>query len=431
MGVPGRTARGGGGWRPRAARAATVALVLVAFAGGFAQPASADDPLTEALKRKQDLERAVAVSRANTERYRSAASQFQAVVNQTNAQIATLAERQAAADSEAEALGYEIEIAEEQLALVSFQLEETRAFAESLRSQAVAQAKQLDRREELYALHLRTTYRQALISPLEMLLGSSSLTEFASRLAAMIRINRQDVQLASEIRALRADTARKQDEASAKEKEILGLQDQIAVTRGRLALEKARYDAMVDEAQSAIDQQAQRRAGAAANRNSAQGAANQANRQTADLQRQLEDAEARYTLLAAQAAGKSGLGAFTGAKVASWPLTGPITSPYGPRWGGFHNGVDIAAPMYTPIVAAAFGKVVTVGRPYLAYGNNFSTLYGHLDDRFKPPPVRVGQTVTAGETIGFVGMTGFTTGPHLHFMTILDGRAVNPVPYLP
>ena len=98
--------------------------------------------------------------------------------------------------------------------------------------------------------------------------------------------------------------------------------------------------------------------------------------------------------------------------------------------------------MYTPIVAAALGKVVTVGRPYLAYGdtavvviiahgNNFSTLYGHLDDRFKPPPVHVGQTVTAGETIGFVGMTGFTTGPHLHFMTILDGRAVNPVSYLP
>ena len=442
MGVPERTARGGGGWRLRAVRATTVVLVLAALAAGFAQPASADDPVSEALKRKQDLERAVAVSRANVERYRSAASQFQAVVNQTNAQIATLAEKQAAADSEAEALGYEIQIAEEQLALVTFQLEETRALADSLRSQAAAQTKQLEARDDIYARHLRTTYRQALISPLEMLLSSSSLTEFASRLATMIRINRQDVQLASEIRMLRADTARKQEEASAKEKEILGLQDQVAITRGRLALEKARYDGMVDEAQSAIDQQAQRRAGAAANRNSAQGAANQASRQTADLQRQLDEAEARYTLLAAQAAGKSGLGAFNGAKVARWPLTGPITSPYGPRWGGFHNGLDIAAPMYTPIGAASFGKVVTVGRPYLAYGdtavvviiahgNNFSTLYGHLDDRFRPPPVQVGQTVTAGQTIGYVGMTGFTTGPHLHFMTILDGRAVNPVSYLP
>jgi murein DD-endopeptidase MepM/ murein hydrolase activator NlpD len=125
-----------------------------------------------------------------------------------------------------------------------------------------------------------------------------------------------------------------------------------------------------------------------------------------------------------------------------WPLTGPITSPFGPRWGGFHNGIDIAAPMYTPIRAASLGKVVTVGRPYIAYGDtavvviiahgdNFSTLYGHLADGARWPIVSVGQIVSAGQIIGYVGMTGFTTGPHLHFMTIMNGRAVNPRIYLP
>ena len=124
-----------------------------------------------------------------------------------------------------------------------------------------------------------------------------------------------------------------------------------------------------------------------------------------------------------------------------WPLRGPITSGFGARWGGFHNGIDIAAPKYTPIRAASAGKVVTVGRPYLAYGDtavvviiahgfNFSTLYGHLDD-LHWPIVSVGQTVSAGQIIAYVGMTGFTTGPHLHFMTIADGRAVNPMGYLP
>ena len=125
------------------------------------------------------------------------------------------------------------------------------------------------------------------------------------------------------------------------------------------------------------------------------------------------------------------------------PLTPhPITSPFGSRWGGFHNGIDIARPMYTPISAASSGQVVTVGKPYLAYGDtatvviiahgyNFSTLYGHLDDSVKPPPVRVGQMVNAGQIIGYVGMTGWTTGPHLHFMTIVNGRAVDPMPYLP
>ena len=440
MGTP-RSVRGGGIWRKRLAGATTVAFVAAAFLAGLAQPASADDPLNDALKRKDELDRAVQVARADTQRYQAAASQFQAVVAATNAKIADLAEKQANAQSEADQLFYQIQIAEEQLALVSFQLDETHALADSLKAQANEETKQLATRETLYAAHLRTTYRQAMVSPLEMLLSSSSLTEFANRLQAMIFVNRQDVQLATDIRTLRADTQRKQDEASLKEREILGLQEQVTTTRKVLASQKERYDKLVAEAQSAIDEQASVRATAASNRNAAQSQAGAAQANANNLQSQLDQAEAQYEFLAAQAAGKSGLGAFNGAKLALWPLSGPITSPFGARWGGFHNGIDIAAPKYTPIRAASSGKVVTAGRPYLAYGDtavvviiahgfNFSTLYGHLDDS-RALPVQVGQTVAAGQIIGFVGMTGFTTGPHLHFMTILDGRAVNPMLYLP
>ena len=425
----------------RATRATTVALVVAAFLGGLGQPASADDPISEALKRKDELARAVQISRANAERYQAAANQFQAVVSQTDARIATLADKQANAQSEADQLFYQIQIAEEQLALVTFQLDETRALTDSLKAEAAQETKQLATREELYARHLRTTYRQALISPLEMLLSSASLTEFANRLQAMIFINRQDVQLANEIRTLRSDTRQKQDEASTKEKEILGLADQITTQRTQLATAKERYDKLVADAQTAIESEAGARAVAAQSRQSAQGQVIQTNRTTADLQRQLDQAEAQYEALAAQAAGGSGLGVFNGSKLSMWPLRGPITSGFGPRWGGFHNGIDIAQPKYTPIRAASAGKVVTVGRPYLAYGDtavvviiahgfNFSTLYGHLDD-LHWPIVSVGQTVAAGQIIAYVGMTGFTTGPHLHFMTILDGRAVNPLNYLP
>jgi murein DD-endopeptidase MepM/ murein hydrolase activator NlpD len=425
----------------RAARATTVALVVSALLGGLAQPASADDPISEALKRKEELARAVQISRANAERYQAAANQFQAVVNQTNARIAGLAEKQANAQSEADQLFYQIQISEEQLALVTFQLDETRALTDSLKAEAAEESKQLASREDLYARHLRTTYRQALISPLEMLLSSASLTEFANRLQAMIFINRQDVQLANEIRTIRADTRQKQDEAATKEKEILGLSDQIATQRTQLAGAKEKYDKLVAEAQAAINTEAAARVVANQSRQSAQGQVSQTNRTTADLERQLDQAEAQYEYLAAQAAGGSGLGAFNGAQLAMWPLRGPITSGFGPRWGGFHNGIDIAAPKYTPIRAASAGKVVTVGRPYLAYGDtavvviiahgfNFSTLYGHLDD-LHWPIVSVGQTVSAGQIIAYVGMTGFTTGPHLHFMTIANGRAVNPMGYLP
>ena len=441
MGTPRQPARGGGVWRTRAGRATTVALVVAAFLGGLAQPASADDPVAEALKRKDELARAVELSRANAERYQAVANQFQAVVNQTNARIADLADKQANAQSEADQLFYQIQIAEEQLALVTFQLDETKALTDSLKAEAAQETKQLVAQEDLYARHLRTTYRQALVSPLEMLLSSSSLTEFANRLQAMIFINRQDVQLANEIRAIRADTQQKQSDAADKEKEILGLTDQISTQRQQLSGAKDKYDKLVAETQSAIDEVASVRAEAAGNRQAAQGQVSQTNQTTAALTRQLDEAEAQYEALAANAAGGSGLGAFNGTTLAMWPLRGPITSGFGARWGGFHNGIDIAAPKYTPIRAASAGKVVTVGRPYLAYGDtavvviiahgsNFSTLYGHLDD-LHWPIVSVGQTVSAGQIIAYVGMTGWTTGPHLHFMTILNGRAVNPMGYLP
>ena len=417
-------------------------LSALALFLGQMMPVAADDPLTEALKRKQDLERAVAVSRQNTERYREAANQLQAAIDDANAKISDLSEKEANARSQAEQLGFEIEIAEQQLELVAFQLDETKALVQSLNSQVDAATRQLAQREDLYAKHLRTTYAQAQISPLEMLLSSSSLSEFAGRIQAMVIINRQDVQLANEIRALRDDSATKRDLAAAKAQEIVGLQDQITMQRQRLAQEKARYDDLVRQTQVAIASQADQRNGIAARQNEQLNNARNQNNQTADLNRQLQEAEARYEDLAAAAAAKSGLGVYTGGKLPLWPLRGVITSPFGARWGGFHNGLDIAAPMYSPIVAAAAGRVTTVGKPYLAsgdtatvviiaHGNNFSTLYGHLDDRVKPPIVVVGQYVNAGQVIAFEGMTGWTTGPHLHFMTILNGRAVDPAPYLP
>jgi murein DD-endopeptidase MepM/ murein hydrolase activator NlpD len=419
-----------------------VVLAGLALFIGQVMPAAADDPLADALKRKQELERAVAISRANTERYKRAADQFQAAVNNSNAVIGDLQAKADAAQSQAEQLGFEIQITEEQLKLVGFQLDETNALVSSLKAQVDAQNKQLSQREELYAKHLRTTYRQAQISPLEMLLSSHSLTDFASRIQAMVIINRQDVQLANEIRTMRDETAANVDLGREKAAEILGLQDQITQQSAGLAAQKARYDDLLREAQTAIASTADERDQAAALRNQQLGAAAKQNRETANLNKLLQDAEAQYEQLAAMAAARSGLGAYTGGKLPIWPLRGTTTSPFGARWGGFHNGLDIAAPMYSPIVSAAAGVVTTVGKPYLAsgdtatvviiaHGNNFSTLYGHLDDRAHPPIVRVGQVVNAGQVIAYEGMTGWTTGPHLHFMTIVNGRAIDPRPYLP
>lgn len=423
-------------------RTTIVVLAGLALFLGQVIPAAADDPLTDALRRKQDLERAVAISRANTDRYRRAADQFQAAVHDSEAVIVDLQAKADAAQSQAEQLGFEIQIAEEQLQLASFQLDETNALVSSLKAQVDAENKQLAQREELYAKHLRTTYRQAQVSPLEMLLSSSSLSEFASRIQAMVIINRQDVALANEIRTMRDETAANVSLAEEKAAETAGLQDQIGQQRAALAQQKARYDQLIKDAQAQIASQADARDQQAALRNQQLSAAAKQTQETANLNRLLQDAEAQYEQLAAAAAARSGLGVYTGGKLPMWPLRGAITSPFGARWGGFHNGLDIANVMYSPIVAAAAGRVTTVGKPYLAsgdtatvviiaHGNNFSTLYGHLDDRVHPPIVQVGQYVNAGQVIAYEGMTGWTTGPHLHFMTIVNGRAVDPLPYLP
>lgn len=147
-----------------------------------------------------------------------------------------------------------------------------------------------------------------------------------------------------------------------------------------------------------------------------------------------------YVRLAATLARDPSLPAFTG-RLANWPIVGRITSPFGPRWGGFHNGLDIAATALLPVRAAAAGQVVTVGKPYLAYGDtatmviiahgsDLATVYVHLSDD-RPPIVQVGQRVTAGEVVAYNGSTGWSTGPHVHFMVIVSGRAVDPIPYLP
>ena len=130
-------------------------------------------------------------------------------------------------------------------------------------------------------------------------------------------------------------------------------------------------------------------------------------------------------------------------RLATWPVIGgTITSPFGARVGGFHNGIDIAAPMYTPIHAAQAGVVQLVGQPYMSYGDtadivmiahasNFSTLYAHVDLATHPPVVKAGQRVAAGDVIAYVGVTGWTTGPHVHFMTIYNQRQVDPLRFLP
>jgi murein DD-endopeptidase MepM/ murein hydrolase activator NlpD len=119
-----------------------------------------------------------------------------------------------------------------------------------------------------------------------------------------------------------------------------------------------------------------------------------------------------------------------------WPAKGVLTSGFGRRWGRMHKGIDIAAPIGTPIFAAAPGEVVSAGWNSGGYGNLVKirhadgsvTYYGHNSRVL----VREGQRVAQGEQIAEMGSTGRSTGPHLHFEVRPDGTgAVNPIAFLP
>ena len=116
------------------------------------------------------------------------------------------------------------------------------------------------------------------------------------------------------------------------------------------------------------------------------------------------------------------------------PTTVALEPPLGP-YRHFHTGIDISAPLGTPVGAAADGVVVAVGHMASGYGNyvvvahgtTVETLYGHL----LATRVSYGDVVKRGQLIGLEGSTGFSTGPHVHFELRVNNQVVDPMPYLP
>ena len=115
-----------------------------------------------------------------------------------------------------------------------------------------------------------------------------------------------------------------------------------------------------------------------------------------------------------------------------WPVDGPITSGFGSRWGRFHEGIDISAPTGTPIRAAKSGTVVLAAYTggygnytCVSHGGGLSTCYGHQSSF-----ARTSGSISQGSILGYVGSTGHSTGPHLHFEVRVNGQAVDPLGYL-
>jgi murein DD-endopeptidase MepM/ murein hydrolase activator NlpD len=232
---------------------------------------------------------------------------------------------------------------------------------------------------------------------------------------------------------------KRQDDA----KRVTHLKQQLDAQRDAVAQQKQQADAARS---AAADEKAQLDA-LAVQQASARGAADNAlqveNAALTNAISQHDEAEAALAQESARIAAiaqSAGDGPAQGDGTFIWPVSGPITSPFGYRTDpitgatAFHSGIDIGAACGTPIKAAGTGTVLTAGwndggygnMTLVSHGNGMSTLYGHQSSII----VSAGQAVTQGQVIGYVGSTGKSTGCHLHFEVRVGGNPVDPRGYL-
>jgi len=145
----------------------------------------------------------------------------------------------------------------------------------------------------------------------------------------------------------------------------------------------------------------------------------------------LEASQAQVTAQI-QASGSSSYDSSPSSSGLIWPVSGPVVSPFGMRWGRLHAGIDIGAGYGTPIHASASGTVIFAGWMggygnfvIIDHGGGLSTGYAHQSS------IAIGGgTVSQGQVIGYVGCTGHCFGPHLHFEVRINGSPVDPLGYL-
>lgn len=271
---------------------------------------------------------------------------------------------------------------------------------------------ELDARRQALRQRVRGIYENGQISYLEVLFDASNLADFVTRLEYLGHLVANDRQLLGDIQEQKAQIAQKTEELKSARDQAATLQAQAAGAKAELDNNKAQLQVTLDQ-----NKKAQQEIFEEIDKFEADSKA------LADKIRQLQ-------------ASRSGVNG----SISTWPLPGyyEISSPFGwrthPLTGQkkLHTGTDIPAPTGTPIHAAGDGVVIYAGW-YGAYGNaviidhgkGYSTLYGHQSKI----AVSTGQQVKAGQVIGNVGSTGWSTGPHLHFEVRIAGNPTDPLQY--
>lgn len=301
--------------------------------------------------------------------------------------------------------------AQKELAATEAKLKETQAKLTNTMKELKDAEERVKEQQDDLNVRLRTMYKTGPVDYIEVILGSSSFSDFLTRLDMVQRIIEADKNLLAEFKVRQEEVAKKKAELEEQQRLIAAQRDTINARRAQIAAyrgNRQRLMAQLEEQKKEYELQ------------------------VAKLQKDSENL--RRQILAWEMQNKKG---FFGTGVFRWPVPSSktVTSDFGWRihpifkTRRFHDGVDIAAPTGADVLAADDGEVIFAGSYggygltiIVSHGGGISTQYSHLSKIL----VGVGKKVLKGDKIGLVGSTGWSTGPHLHFSVIRDGEYVNP-----
>jgi len=367
-------------------------------------------------------------------------------ISDTQNKVDKINAEQASTENEIKKLDFAVADTNSKIREKEAQIKEATEIITKLRAEIEVLKEQIKKRDELLKVRVRSMQENGMIDYLDVLLGAQSFGDFIGRVSAVTTFMEADRELLRAHQEDKEQLDKKEAEVQAQLKDLSNKKAQLEEMKKTLDRQLAEKNTLLaqlnkqeEEAHEMLGELEDQEAILAAQEKAIKREIEAWNRKQRELEAQRKKQQASGGGQAVGAAPAVTNGIFMN------PTTGSLTSHYGQRWGTLHSGIDIGKGGRTeavPIVAAASGTVIRANydRSYgnvvmithVINGQVMTTVYGHMERLF----VSNGQRVEKGQTVGYMGSTGNSTGPHLHFEVHIGpwngarSNSVNPLKYV-
>jgi murein DD-endopeptidase MepM/ murein hydrolase activator NlpD len=378
-------------------RGILLTLIVLLLAALFLPPVSAN-PIGDRKQEREDIKKEI---------------------DEGKKEMKELEEQEAALQAEIAALEDSIANINSELALLARQIKTTEKEIEVTEAELLDAEMRLAEREDFLNRRIRAIYEMGRVNYLKVILEASSFSDFLTRFTHLQMIVDKDTYLLEAVQQEREEIAQQKAELEEKRDNLVKMRRRSLDKRKQMETQTAKREQLLASVREAYEEyEANIRA---------------MEKEVKEIERIIKELE--------EAQRKANSGGSGPAGQLLWPVPGytRITSPFGYRIhpitgqpGTFHGGIDIGAPRGATIRAAESGTAYSYSSPsgygnyvIIIHGGGLSTLYAHNQRN----AISHGQQVSRGDTIAYIGSTGMSTGPHLHFEVRVNGVRVNPMPY--